>query len=121
MPIHGPRKDTRRKNKWETDRSEGVEDFDKMLNNWLMDTQPHKFSLHFPDYSCCYPALKATDTDKRRFVKAMVKLDIPVIERLRQQFEGALWAYAEKHAKTTGKGVGSAEDGSGVDTDTRSA
>lgn len=94
MPIHGPRKSTKRQRSEALDRE--ADKFEKMLKDWLEDIHPHRYDLHFPDYSCCHPNLKAKDKDKAAFYGAMVRLDVPVLEALRQQFEGAYWAYKEE-------------------------
>lgn len=100
MPIHGPRKNTNRQRNEALDRE--LSNFDKMLEDWVRDVHPHRYDLHFPDYSCCHPKLKAADKDKAKFYSALKVLDIPTIEALRQQFEGAYWAYKEE---TCGKEI----------------
>ena len=90
MPIHPPRTRTRKaSSKPKRDRTDDSVNFDKMLMNWTANGMPHLFDLHFPDYSCCCPSLRAKKEDIAAFTKALLGLDIPTVEKLRQQFEGA--------------------------------
>ena len=89
MPIHPPRaRGTSNRPKRDRTDDKSV-DFNKMLLNWAANGMPHLFDLHFPDYSCCCPSLRAKKEDIAEFTRALMKLDIATVERLRQQFEGA--------------------------------
>lgn len=92
MPIHGPRKET--KTPWTLE-----QDFMAMLNHWVKNKRPHKFGMHYPDLSCCYPELRATLKDKVAFREAVISLDENRIGQLRELRE----KFSKAHARLMGQ------------------
>lgn len=73
-PIHPPRMKVQ---KTPTSRQ-----FAEMLDNWVGKKEPHKYGLHYPDYSCCYPELDAPLNTKHEFIKGIKEGNVAKVETI---------------------------------------
>ena len=85
MPIHPPRNRTKKKEKSREEVE--VEELFKMFDNWLTMTEPHKYGLHYPDFSCCHPQLESAEQMKQLMVIAVKDGNREIVTAMQQAFE----------------------------------
>ena len=71
---------------------------------WVEGQSVHdtEHNRHVPDYSCCWPELRAHREERELFLMAFVTGDVPTVERLLLMFMGRMLKGVKSASRTGG-------------------